>query len=55
MDFDEVMLKIALDKLADDPEFMDDIETYYFLVEKGLARPIIDIEKKPQRLTFKPD
>ena len=51
----EIELKIALDTLSKDKQFMKDIETYYFLVNLGLAKPIIDVGYMNRQLTFKLD
>ena len=51
----EIELTIALDTLSKDNQFMKDIETYHYLVEKGLAKPIIDVGYMNRQLTFKLD
>lgn len=51
---DEIELKIALDSLKDDKEFINDIDTYMYLVEQKLADKSILIKRyKDLTITFK--
>lgn len=51
---DEIELKIALDCLKDDKDFLDLIDIYIFLVEQGLAKKNIIIKSyKDLTITFK--
>lgn len=51
---DEIVLKVALDSLKDDKDFLDLIDIYIFLVEQGLAKRNIIIKSyKDLTITFK--
>ena len=51
---DEIELKIALDCLKDDKDFLDLIDIYIFLVEQDLAKRNIIIKSyKDLTITFK--
>lgn len=51
---DEIVLKVALDSLKDDKDFLDLIDIYIFLVEQDLAKRNIIIKSyKDLTITFK--